>query len=86
MTASTAIVQVEGGHEMHGRVLALQNVIIGGSALVGGPFLGWLADTLGGRAPLVLGGIVCLLSAAFGYHANRRFAHPAPVGGEAPTG
>jgi MFS family permease len=76
LTATTAIVQVEGKPEMHGRVLALQTVLIAGTTPIGGPFLGWLADALGGRAPLVLGGIVSLIAAAFGYSASRRFCAP----------
>jgi MFS family permease len=72
MTASSAIVQIETRHELHGRVLALQMVLIGGTTVIGGPLLGWLADVMGGRAPLVLGGIVALLAAGFGYVAARR--------------
>jgi MFS family permease len=71
LTATTAIIQVEAKPEMHGRVLSLQTVVLGGSALVGGPVLGWVADSMGGRAPIVLGAIVCLLAAAFGYSATR---------------
>jgi len=73
LTATTAIVQVEAKPEMHGRVLALQTVILGGSALIGGPVLGWLADAVGGRAPLILGGAVSLIAATFGYYASRRY-------------
>jgi MFS family permease len=73
LTSTTAIVQVEGKAEMHGRVLALQTVLVAGTTPIGGPLLGWLADTLGGRAPLVLGGIVSLIAAAFGFVANRRY-------------
>jgi MFS family permease len=71
------MVQVEAKPEMHGRVLSLQTVIIGGGSLIGGPVLGWLADETGGRVPIVLGGIVCLAAAAFGYLASRRYAHRA---------
>ena len=53
MTATTTIVQVEAKREMHGRVLALQTVLMGGAALVGSPISGWLADTMGGRAPII---------------------------------
>ncbi len=74
LTPTTAIVQVEGRHEMHGRVLALQTVLVAGTTPLGGPFLGWLADTAGGRAPLVLGGIACLGAATFGVVARRRAA------------
>jgi MFS family permease len=71
LTATTALVQIEAKPEMHGRVLALQMVLLAGTAPIGGPLLGWLADTLGGRAPLILGGVVCLLAAAFGYFATQ---------------
>lgn len=71
MTSSTTIVQVEARQEMHGRVLALQTMLIGGPLAVGGPLLGWLADTLGGRAPLILGGLACLAAGAFGYAVSR---------------
>ena len=73
LTASTAIIQVEGKHEMHGRLLALQSVLTGAGSAFGGPILGWLADTKGGRAPLVLGGAVCVAAAIFGYFASRRY-------------
>jgi MFS family permease len=79
LTATTAIVQVEAKPEMHGRVLALQTVIIGGATLIGAPALGWIADTMGGRAPIMLGGIVCLAAATFGYFATRHYAHRAPA-------
>jgi len=85
LTSTTAIVQVEGKAEMHGRVLALQTVLIAGTTPIGGPLLGWLADTLGGRAPLVLGGVVSLVAAAFGFVANRRYI-PRRRDGVAPTG
>jgi MFS family permease len=82
MTSTTAIVQVEARPEMHGRVLALQTVIMGGSAAIGGPLLGWLADTTGARALMVLGGVVCLGSAAFGALAIRRQTDRALAGAE----
>lgn len=74
MTATTAIVQVETKPEMRGRVLALQMVFVAGTTPIGGPVLGWLADHAGGRAPIMLGGIVCLVAAGFGYGATRYFA------------
>jgi MFS family permease len=72
MTSTTALAQVEARRDMHGRVLAIQTVLLGGTRLVGGPALGWLADLLGGRAPIAFGGAVSLLAAAFGYWMNRR--------------
>ena len=76
MTATTAIAQVEAKREMHGRVLALQTVLIGGPLAVGGPLLGWLADTFGGRAPIILGGIAALGAATLGAWASRRYIGP----------
>ena len=73
LTATTAMVQVESRADMHGRVLSLQTVIFGGGTVIGGPILGLVADTVGGRAPIVLGGVACLLAAAFGLWAVRRF-------------
>jgi MFS family permease len=73
LTASTAIAQVETKHDMVGRVLALQTVILGGGSLIGGPLLGWLADTFGARSPMILGGAAALLAAGFGYLARQRF-------------
>ena len=78
MTATTAIAQVEAKQEMHGRVLALQTVLIGGPMAIGGPILGWLADTFGGRAPIMLGGVAALIAAALGSWANRRYAQRTP--------
>jgi len=71
-TSTTALVQVEAKSEMHGRVLALQMVLLAGTTPIGGPLLGWMADTFGARSPIILGGIVCLLSAWFGYSASKR--------------
>ncbi len=73
MTASTTIAQVGTRHDMLGRVLALQTALIGGTALVGGPLVGHLADLAGGRAPLAIGGLVCLAAAGFGELGRRRF-------------
>ena len=82
LTATTAIVQVEAKPEMHGRILSLQTVVIGGSALIGGPVLGWVADTMGGRAPIILGAIVCLAAATFGYYATRHYMNGEPARGQ----
>jgi len=79
MTSTTTIVQVGTKQEMHGRLLALQTVLVAGTGVIGGPISGWLADTLGARAPIFLGGIVCLASAAFGYFANRHYGNKTKI-------
>ena len=74
MTATTAIAQMEAKREMHGRVLALQTVLIGGPLAVGGPILGWVADSSAARAPMILGGVVAIVTAAaVGSWANGRY-------------
>ena len=77
MTASTTIAQVDTRRDMHGRVLALQTALIGGTALVGGPIVGRLADLAGGRAPIAIGGLVCLAAAGLGELGRRRFSQNA---------
>jgi MFS family permease len=72
MTSTTAIAQVEAEPAMHGRVLALQAVLLVGTTPIGGPLLGWLADVAGARTPIVLGGLACLAAGAFGYLASKR--------------
>jgi MFS family permease len=74
MTASTTIAQVDTRRDMHGRVLALQTALIGGTALVGGPLVGRLADLAGARAPIAIGGLVCLTAAGLGELGRRRFS------------
>jgi MFS family permease len=79
MTASTTIAQVGIRPDMHGRVLALQTALIGGTALVGGPVVGHLADLAGGRAPIAIGGLVCLAAAGLGELGRRRFSRADPA-------
>ncbi len=78
MTASTTIAQVDTRRDMHGRVLALQTALIGATALVGGPLVGRLADLAGARAPIAIGGLVCLAAAGLGELGRRRFSKEAP--------
>jgi MFS family permease len=88
MTPTTALLQVEADPAMHGRILALQAVFMVGTGSLGGLFLGWLADLLGARAPVMLGGLVCLTAGAWGAVMSRRSAARADaevVGGLAST-
>lgn len=66
MTSSTAIVQVLAGPEYRGRVLAIQGMVFLGSTPIGGPLVGWASDVGGPRAGVALGGIACLVAAAYG--------------------
>jgi MFS family permease len=72
MTATTAIVQVRADPRMHGRVLALQTVLLVGTTPIGGPIMGAIADATNARVPLVIGGAAALGAALFGLLVGRR--------------
>ena len=82
MTAITAIVQIRADPRMHGRVLALQTVLLIGTTPIGAPIMGALADAAGARIPLVVGGIAGLGAALFGLLAGRT---PADEDGRRPA-
>ncbi len=71
MTSTTAIVQVIAAPNMHGRVLALQTVLMIGTTPLGGPLLGWIADGWGARVPVAIGAVGALGAAAYGWLAGR---------------
>lgn len=79
MTATTALAQVGTERRMIGRVLSIQTVLLIGTAPLGGPLLGAVADVGGARAPVLLGGMAALAAAAFGFAAARRWDE-APAG------
>ena len=54
MTTTTSIVQVRADPQMHGRVLALQTVLLIGTTPIGAPLLGALADAAGPRSIVVV--------------------------------
>lgn len=66
MTATTALAQLRAEEHMIGRVLALQTVLLIGTTPIGSPLLGLLADSAGGRAPLVVGAVGALVAAGTG--------------------
>ena len=77
LTASTSIVQIRCEPSMRGRVLALQAIVFLGTTPVGGPIVGAVADWLGARAGLVLGGIAGLAAGAYGIVKSPR--PPVPI-------
>ncbi len=58
--------------DLRGRVMALYSVVFIGSTPIGAPIAGWLAETRGPRAGLVLGGAAALLAAALAQLSHRR--------------
>ncbi len=71
MTSTTAIVQIIARSNMHGRVLALQSVLLIGTTPIGGPLLGAMADAWGARVPVAVGAVGALGAAAYGWVASR---------------
>ncbi|NMO92474.1 MFS transporter [Actinomycetospora sp. TBRC 11914] len=63
-TAANAAVQLGVGENMRGRVMGIYMLVLLGGTPLGGPVLGWLAEVLGGRAPLVIGGIATAATVA----------------------
>jgi MFS family permease len=72
MTATTAIAQIRTEPRMIERVLAIQTILLVGTAPIGGPILGAIADAVGVRTPVLIGGVAALAAAAFGMFAARR--------------
>jgi len=64
---------------MRGRVMSLWAVAFLGTTTLGGPIAGVVAQELGGRAGLVLGGVTCLVAAGLGVLALRRTRAFAPA-------
>ena len=71
MTSTTAIVQVRADPSMHGRVLALQTVLLIGTTPIGGPILGAVADALGSRSIVIIAALAPLVAVVFGVIAGR---------------
>ncbi|QNG21140.1 MFS transporter [Rhodococcus triatomae] len=61
-TAAMNILQMSVPSEMRGRVMGIYMLCFLGGTPLGSPVLGWLADVLDPRAPLVVGGVISLLS------------------------
>ena len=58
--------------EMRGRVMALYSVAFMGSTPVGGPIVGWVGQTIGPRAALVLGGVTAIAAALIAWRSLNR--------------
>lgn len=62
-TAANATVQLSVDPVMRGRVMGLYMLLFLGGNPIGGPLMGWIAEQVGGRAPIVVGGAVTMLAA-----------------------
>jgi hypothetical protein len=64
---------------MHGRILAIQAVLLIGTTPIGGPILGAVSDTFGPRIPLIIGGVTALINAVGGVWLFKKYRKPTPV-------
>jgi MFS family permease len=62
-TAANAMMQLSVSPEMRGRVMGLYMLVFVGTSPLGSPAIGWLAEQLGPRAGLVVGGVISSLAA-----------------------
>jgi MFS family permease len=84
MTASTAMVQLRADARMRGRVLALQTMVFLGSTPIGGPIVGFIAETVGARASLAVGAVATLAAGAAGLTKARRISRSEPSPADPP--
>lgn len=59
---ANAIVQLNAGEEIRGRVMALYSLVFLGGTPIGAPLIGWLAQRYGARSGLILGGLASVLA------------------------
>ncbi len=62
-TSAMSTVQLAVPADMRGRVMGIYLLCFLGGTPFGGPLLGWVANTYGGRAPIVIGGLISLATA-----------------------
>ncbi len=71
LAMANSTLQLGAAPQMRGRVMALWSVAFLGSTPIGGPVIGWITTMAGARVGLAVGGVSCLVAAAFGLVALR---------------
>jgi MFS family permease len=61
-----SILQLSSEPQMRGRVMSFWSLAIMGTSTIGGPIVGWFAETVGPRWGLALGGLAGIAAAALG--------------------
>jgi MFS family permease len=62
LAVGNSTLQLEARPDMRGRVMSLWAVAFLGTTPIGGPIAGYVAESAGGRAGLLMGGVACLLA------------------------
>ncbi len=63
LNTANSLVQTSVSPEMRGRVMGLYVLVLIGGNPIGGPMVGWMADTFGGRSPFLIGGVISAVAA-----------------------
>jgi MFS family permease len=71
-----SLLQLESEPQMRGRIMAFWGIAVLGSSTIGGPIVGWVAELVGARWGLAIGGLAALVAAAAG---ARLLADPKPA-------
>ena len=71
-----SLLQLESEPQMRGRIRAFWGIAVLGSSTIGGPIVGWVAELVGARWGLAIGGLAALVAAALG---ARLLADPKPA-------
>jgi MFS family permease len=74
LSKGNSTLQLVASPQMRGRVMALWTVAFLGSTPIGGPIVGWVSESLGGRAGLGLGALSCAAATLLGALSLRRLA------------
>ena len=74
ISGSNAVIQHETPPEMRGRMMALAAVAFLGSAPIGGPITGWIADVVSPEWSMAYGGFIALVSGAWLWRRTERGA------------
>jgi MFS family permease len=74
LSMATAICNEETAPELRGRVMALMGIAFLGSTPIGGPFVGWISQTIGPRAGLAIGAVAALTTGIVASLVRRRAA------------
>ena len=72
LTSCTACLQVHAGARMRGRVMALYTMAFLGTVPIGGPLVGWLAQSLGVRSSFFLAALPCIAAGGLVFLAQRQ--------------
>ncbi|HQU26270.1 MAG TPA: MFS transporter [Acidimicrobiales bacterium] len=72
LSIANSTLQLGTDPQMRGRVMALWAVAFMGSTPIGGPLVGWITNTVGGRVGLATGAAACVVAALIGLVARRR--------------